>query len=71
MTDQRFCRLASQVIGYSVSLQKGEKILIDVWDGADDLGEALMNAAYAAGASPVPRREYSAARTWGWRYTGP
>lgn len=52
MTDQRFCRLASQVIGYSVSLQKGEKILIDVWDGADDLGEALMNAAYAVGGFP-------------------
>ena len=52
MTDQRFYRLAAQVIDYSVSLKRGEKLLIDVWDGADDLGEALMRAAYAVGGLP-------------------
>ena len=50
--DQRFNQLAAQVIGYSVSLKPGEKVLIDVWDGADDLGTALMEAAYAAGGMP-------------------
>lgn len=50
--DQRFRRLAAQVIGYSVSLKPGEKVLIDVWDGADDLGTALVEAAFAAGGLP-------------------
>lgn len=52
MIDQRFHRLAAQVIDYSVSLKRGERLLIDVWDGADDLGEALMRAAYAVGGLP-------------------
>ncbi len=50
--DPRFAKLAAQVIGYSVSLQPGEKVLIDVWDGADDLGTALVEAAFAAGGLP-------------------
>ena len=52
MTDQRFYKLAEQVISYSVSLKKGEKVLIDVWEGADDLGCALVEAAYRAGGLP-------------------
>ena len=52
MIDQRFYKLAAQVIDYSVSLKPGERVLIDVWDGADDLGTALMEAAYAVGGLP-------------------
>lgn len=52
MIDQRFDKLATQVIDYSISLKKGEKVLIDIWEGADDFGCALMKAAYAVGGLP-------------------
>lgn len=64
MIDARFRKLAAQVIDYSVSLKKGERVLIDIWDGADDLGVALMEAAYAVGAFPfVTHQSMRATRT--------
>lgn len=52
MRDPRINSLARQVIDYSVHLQPGEKILIDVWDGAEDFAIALMEQAQRAGGQP-------------------
>lgn len=52
MKDPRIERMAKQVIEYSVHLQPGEKVLIDVWDEAYDFALALMEAAQRAGAQP-------------------
>lgn len=52
MIDPRMRKLARQVMGYSVSLQAGQKVLIDIWDGAEDMAIALVEAANALGAYP-------------------
>ena len=52
MRDPRINSLARQVIDYSVHLQQGEKILIDVWDGAEDFAIALMEQAQRVGGQP-------------------
>ena len=52
MLDPRMTVLARQVIEYSVSLQSGEKVLIDAWDECWDLAGELVKAAYAVNAHP-------------------
>ena len=52
MKDPRIEKVAKQVINYSVHLQPGEKVLIDVWDGAEDFAQALMDEAVKAGGHP-------------------
>lgn len=52
MRDARIDKVAKQVIEYSVHLQPGEKVLIDIWDEAFDFAQALMEAAQRAGAFP-------------------
>ena len=52
MKDPRIEKMAKQVIEYSVHLQPGEKVLIDIWDEAYDFAEALMDAAHRVGAFP-------------------
>lgn len=52
MKDPRIEKMAKQVIEYSVHLQPGEKVLIDIWDEAYDFAEALMDAAQRVGAYP-------------------
>lgn len=49
MTDPRLRQLAENLIHYSVKLQKGEKILIEVYDCDDEVAEELIRAAYRAG----------------------
>jgi len=52
MKDPRIEKMAKQVIEYSVHLQPGEKVLIDIWDEAYDFAEALMDVAQRVGAYP-------------------
>lgn len=62
MREQNMEALAKLIVRYSVELQPGEKLLVESWDGADDLTAALVRAAYAAGGCPVVCREDGAIR---------
>jgi len=50
--DSRIQTLAKNLIQYSTNLQPGEKILIEVFDGALPLAKALVDEAYRAKAVP-------------------
>lgn len=50
--DSRIKTLAHNLIHYSTQLQAGEKILIEVFDEALPLAQALIEEAYAVGAIP-------------------
>ena len=52
MTDSRFTVLADNLINYSLSLGKGEKVLIETTGFETEFTAALVKAAYAAGALP-------------------
>lgn len=52
MKDPRIAKLAKQVIEYSVSLKKGEKVLIEAWDGSEDFVNEFVKAAQAVGGYP-------------------
>ena len=52
MKDPRMTKLAENLIGYSCHLQPGEKVLIETFDCPDFVAEALVRAAYQAGAQP-------------------
>lgn len=52
MIDPRMTKLAHNLINYSVRLQPGEKILIEVFDCEDTIAEELIKAAYEAGGIP-------------------
>lgn len=50
--DPRMQKLARQVMGYSVAVKPREKVLIEAWDGSEDLACALAKAAQERGAYP-------------------
>ena len=50
--DPRIQKLANTLITYSTHLQKGENILIEIFDDALPLGKALIEEAYKVGANP-------------------
>src|SRR3954454_21471550 len=52
MKDPRIATLAKNLINYSVSLQKGEKVLIENFGLQRELVTALINEAYKAGGYP-------------------
>ena len=52
MHDPRFDKLAKLLVEYSTRLQRGEKVLIDVFDAPDEMAIALVRAAQSAGAIP-------------------
>ncbi len=52
MHDARIDALARQLVRYSTSLKKGEKVLIDLHDVPDSIGLALIREARAKGAIP-------------------
>lgn len=52
MHDPRFDKLAQQLISYSVNLQKGERILLDLHDTPEAMAIALIRAARNAGGIP-------------------
>ena len=53
MNDPRYDQLAKLLTGFSVRLQKGEKVLIDAFDVPDEMTIALVRAARACGAVPL------------------
>ncbi len=52
MHDPRHDQLARQLISYSVSLQPGENILLDLYDTPPEIGIALIRAVREAGGVP-------------------
>jgi aminopeptidase len=52
MRDPRITQLAHNLITHSVTLQPGERILIDLYDTPAEMGIALVQAAREAGAIP-------------------
>ena len=55
MHDTRIDALARQLVRYSTSLEKGEKVLIDLHDVPDSIGLALIREARSKGALPFVR----------------
>ena len=55
MQDPRIEQLAQQLVRYSTSLKKGEKVLIDVAEVPDEIGIALIREARKKGAIPFLR----------------
>ncbi len=55
MHDARLDALARQLVLYSTSLKKGDKVLIDLHDVPDSIGLALIREARAKGALPFLR----------------
>src|SRR5687768_4909656 len=53
MTDPRFSKLAKVLVGYSIALEKGERVLLDMIDVPDEFTVELMRAARGAGAIPI------------------
>lgn len=52
MNDPRFEKLASVLTGFSTSLRRGERVLIDAFDVPEEMVVALVRAARARGALP-------------------
>ena len=59
MHDPRIDALARQLVRYSISLKKGEKVLIDVADVPDSIGLALIREVRAKGGLPFLRVGHS------------
>lgn len=55
MHDSRIDDLAKQLVRYSTSLKKGEKVLLDLYDVPESIGIALIREARAVGAVPLLR----------------
>jgi aminopeptidase len=53
MTDPRYTRLAELLVNYSMELEKGEKVLLDMIDVPDEFTVELIRATRAAGAIPL------------------
>ena len=53
MTDSRYTRLAELLVGYSMELQKGEKVLLDMIDVPDEFTVEMIRAVRGAGAIPL------------------
>ena len=53
MTDPRYTKLAKMLVEYSTSLKKGDRVLLDMIDVPDEFSIELMQAARAAGATPI------------------
>ena len=53
MTDPRYTKLAKMLVEYSTSLKPGDRVLLDMIDVPDEFSIALMQAARAAGATPI------------------
>jgi aminopeptidase len=53
MNDPRIDLLAKNLIGFSIAMKKGERVLIDAFEVPDDMVVALVRAARAVGAVPL------------------
>ena len=52
MNDPRFDLLAKNLVSFSISLKRGERVLFDMFDVPDEMTVALVRAARAIGAVP-------------------
>ena len=52
MPDGRVLKLASTLTDYACRIQPGDNVLIEAWDGCDELLYALLDRLYAMGARP-------------------
>ena len=59
MTDPRYARLAGLLVNYSCSLQKGERVLLDMIDVPDEFTVELIRAVRAAGGTPLVEARHS------------
>ncbi|MDA3730888.1 aminopeptidase [Niameybacter massiliensis] len=57
MRDPRITKLAQNLIQYSVQLQAGEKLLIDLPNGGEEIATALVEEAYRVGGIPFVNLE--------------
>ncbi|MFK7849372.1 MAG: aminopeptidase [Akkermansiaceae bacterium] len=55
MHDPRIDSLAKQLVGYSINLKKGERVLLDLYDVPDSIGIALIREVRKKKATPVVR----------------
>jgi aminopeptidase len=55
MHDPRIDSLAKQLVGYSIDLRKGEKVLLDLYDVPDSIGIALIREVRRKNAIPFVR----------------
>ncbi len=55
MHDPRIDSLAKQLVGYSIDLKKGEKVLLDLYDVPDSIGIALIREVRRRNAIPLVR----------------
>ena len=59
MRDERYTKLAKNLINYSVNLQPGEKVLITISDNEIAMGRELIRAAYEAGGLPFLKLKHA------------
>lgn len=52
MVDERLVTLCNNLVNYSCDVQKGENVLIDLYNVPSEVGEQLTKAVYAKGANP-------------------
>lgn len=52
MKDPRIAKMARNILSYSVRLQPGENVMIEVFDSGEDLAAELIKEAYRIGAKP-------------------
>jgi aminopeptidase len=55
MHDPRIDSLATQLVGYSIDLRKGEKVLLDLYDVPDSIGIALIREVRRKNGIPIVR----------------
>ena len=53
IADPRYEKLAKQIVDYSIALQKGDRVLLDMMDAPEGFVVALMRAVRQAGAIPI------------------
>jgi aminopeptidase len=53
MSDPRLLQLARQIVTYAVDVQRGEKVLIESWTGAEELTLLVIEEVYRRGGLPV------------------
>jgi aminopeptidase len=71
MTDPRFTQLARLLVHYSVALQAGDRVLLDIADAPDELAVELLRAARKAGATPIVEVRHSRVSREVLRQTNP
>ncbi len=53
MTDPRYTKLAKLLVGYSIQVKSGDRVLLEMIDAPDEFAVELMRAVRAAGGTPL------------------